>query len=725
MINEAIKEHILEMMASPKYQPMSKSELGRALDIPSKEKLEFRALIDEMERSGVIIHLKKAKYALKKASQKLTPGTIRILNSGKILFFPDLNATEGTPLEGIKELVVYPANRLNSALSGDSVRVQIEQNIPRGWHRRHKGRPTAEDMEFKVRVKEVTKRARTTWLGTYVPWRKWGRVLGDGIGSPKHIELTEKPAMEVFPEQLVAIEPSFWGDDYHGPQGKIVEVLGYPDDPHVDVESVICKYNLRTEFPEQVLKEAAKFTIEATPEELEKREDWSDRLVITIDPATAKDFDDAIHIETTKDGWRLAVHIADVSHFVKKGTALDKEAQERGNSTYLPDRVLPMLPHELCDDLCSLVPDQMRLTKVAIMDFNHHGVMTHARFADAYICSKARLTYQQAHEMLKNPDPDSPVSCMVNETWKLASILRKNRFEQGALDLDFPEVKAILDENGRVKEIQTEEYDESHQLIEECMLAANEAVAYALKTHNRPTIYRVHDDPKPDKLAEFGQLCKLYGHPVHDLSLRTNLNKLLMSIKGSPDEQLLKLALLKSLMRAQYDTEPSGHFGLAKENYCHFTSPIRRYADLVVHRSLTALLSNSPNKSAIAGHVGELAQVAEHISETERTSASAEKEANFLKLYEWLENQCYAEHPEHHKALITEVRNMGLFIEIPRLQIKGLIKEEGFPPGKWVMETFASRWKNDAGLVLCQGMTVDVVPIRVNRAQQWVDFACV
>lgn len=406
---------------------------------------------------------------------------------------------------------------------------------------------------------------------------------------------------------------------------------------------------------------------------------------------------------------------------MKPGGALDEEALRRGNSTYLPDRVLPMLPPRLSDDLCSLRPDVVRLTKVCEMKFDKKGKMLHARFADAFIRSKARLTYQEAFTMLKGHDKGE-VSSMVREAWKLASILRRNRYAKGALDLDFPEVRAVMDKDGHVTDIITEEYDESHQLIEECMLAANEAVALTLKNRNRPTIYRVHEEPDSAKLFEFGQLCKLYGHPVHDIGQRQYLNELMKSIKGSPDEQLLKLALLKSLMRARYDTEPLGHYGLATANYCHFTSPIRRYADLVVHRSLNPLLANPPKGAKGAGSVGRLEEDAEHISETERTSASAEKDANRMKLFEWLEGQCYADHPEVHEALITETRHFGVLLEIPRLQIKGLIKPDKLPGGRWVYEAFANRWKSDHGSVLCAGLRIPVIPVKVDREQQWADF---
>lgn len=727
-MNHSLKDRLIRHMEDGRYEPQSKSELARALNVDSRQKLDFRALVDQMEEEGKLVRLQKGRYALKRERRNLVHGMIRILRSGKILFLPRKGdpaaAALGWDTEAVPELELKP-NRLGTALDGDRVAVRVERKAARGRRNIRRDRFSSPDAGMKARVEEVTERARSRWLGVFRTGKnKPGRVLGDGVSSPSSIELAEKPAMEVLPGQLVSVEPVTCGEEKKAPRGKIVEVLGYPDEPHVDMEAVIRKYGLSAEFPASVLRELETLPQNPSPGELARRENWTDRTVITIDPASARDFDDAISITATPSGWTLAVHIADVSHFVRPGGALDGEALRRGNSTYLPDRVLPMLPPRLSDDLCSLRPDVVRLTKVCEMKFDQKGKMLRARFADAFIRNKARLTYQEAFAMLKGNDKGE-VPSTVREAWNLASILRRNRYAKGALDLDFPEVRAVMDKDGRVTGIITEEYDESHQLIEECMLAANEAVALALKNGNRPTIYRVHEEPDSSKLFEFGQLCKLYGYPVHDIGQRQYLNELMKSIKGSPDEQLLKLALLKSLMRARYDTEPLGHYGLATPNYCHFTSPIRRYADLVVHRSLNPLLANPPKGAKGAGSAGRLEEDAEHISETERISASAEKDANRMKLFEWLEGQCYTEHPEVHEALVTETRHFGVLLEIPRLQIKGLVKPDKLPGGRWVYEAFASRWKNDHGSVLCAGLRVPVIPVKVDREQQWADFAIV
>src|SRR5204863_404510 len=308
--------------------------------------------------------------------------------------------------------------------------------------------------------------------------------------------------------------------------------------------------------------------------------------IVTIDPDDARDFDDAIDVERIPGGgWRLGVHIADVSDYVKPGSALDREAYKRGNSVYLPDRVIPMLPERLSNGVCSLNPGVNRLTHSVFLEFTKDGQTKSARFARTVIRSARRLTYREAYAILQAP-PNDQLGERLHVAWELAALLRKNRFAHGSLDLDFPEVKVRLDKEGKPILLERIENDESHQLVEEFMLVANEAVARELKNRSIPTIYRVHENPEPDKLAEYRELVLSYNYKAGDLTNRSELQRLLASLAGKPEEQALKIGLLKSLKRARYAAQPLGHFGLAKNNYTHFTSPIRRYADLIVHRAL-------------------------------------------------------------------------------------------------------------------------------------------
>lgn len=726
MNDDTLQELLLAYMESPGYEPCNTSEFARELNIASGDRAQLRELIDRLERKGTIIPLKKGRYALKSVKRgEFIRGRVKILRSGRSIFIPDkedpIAKESGWDTTLIPEINIAP-HRLATAMDGDRVSVRMDRSKPRKWKRNHKGLPLLEEMDLKVTVQEILERRMKHWIGTFKSWKPFGKVEGDGITTPEFIELTEAPPMSVSPGQTVAVEPVARGEGRSRSTGKIIEVLGWPDDPHVDMVTVIRKYQIPSVFPEKVLEETAHIADDLGPAELARREDWTNKPVMTIDPEGARDFDDAIHVVKTSSGWELAVHIADVSHYVTPGSALDKEAILRGNSTYLPDRVIPMLPPRLCDDLCSLREGVLRLTKVCVIDFNSKGEAIKSRFADAYIRNQRQMTYGEAITLLRGDGKDD-LSLMVKETWNLASILRKKRFAQGALDLDFPEVRILMNDEGRVTKISTEEYDESHQLIEECMLAANEAVAEALKNKNRPTIYRVHEDPDEAKLEEFARLCRMYGHPVHSLDVKKNLVELMQSIKDSPDGQVLKLALLRSLMKARYDTSPLGHYGLSKTNYCHFTSPIRRYADLVVHRSLNHILSNPPPHAPSPGSVGKLQEIAEHISETERRSAGAEKEATRIKLFEWLDMQSKSETPEPLDAIISEARPIGLLIEIPRLQIRGLIKPSGLPGRKWFYESFAMRWNNDFGHPLYSGMKLPVIPVSVDKEKQWADFA--
>ena len=502
--------------------------------------------------------------------------------------------------------------------------------------------------------------------------------------------------------------------------------------------SIIRKYELPTSFPDAVLREVDAIDPRMGGRELEGRRDLREKFIITIDPDDAKDFDDAIDVERTRDGWRLGVHIADVSHYVRPGSALDREARTRGNSTYLADRVVPMLPEPLSNGLCSLRPHEDRLTFSAFLEFAPDGTAKNAHFSRSIIRSAARLTYRQAFAILENqPVPPTPnyerggkvllsaaptpldvtpeLRARLKTAWELASLLRRKRFAAGSLDLDFPEVKIWLDDHGRAVRLERIENDISHQLIEECMLAANEAVARAIKGRKTPAIYRVHDDPDPDRLAEFRETAAIHGFRVGNLRSRAELQKLLEMIRGRPEEYGLKIGLLKSLKRAAYDVKPIGHYGLAKVNYTHFTSPIRRYADLVVHRVLAR---------DRVGDIATLATVAEHISKTERVSADAEKDSTTLKKMEFFQRQLDSRKPESFRAIVTDVRSFGLVIELPDALQTGVIPVSSlgddffeFDATKLVFRGRRTRQRFQLGDQLT------VLVARVDAAKRQVDFA--
>jgi ribonuclease R len=390
--------------------------------------------------------------------------------------------------------------------------------------------------------------------------------------------------------------------------------------PGVDILAIIRKHQLPTEFPSAVLTQAAGFAGTVCEEDLYGREDLRDRFVLSIDPDDARDFDDAIEVQRSSSGWDVAIHIADVSHYVKPHSALDREAYHRGNSVYLVDRVIPMLPENLSNGLCSLRPNEDRLAFSVFASINRSGIIKNVRFARTIIRSKARLTYREALQILEQ-SPRDLLGERIHTAWECSSLLRQLRFQHGSLELDMPEVKVRLDREGKVQRLELVENDISHQLIEELMLLANELVARHLKLAKQPLLYRVHEKPDTEKLNEFRELVGTYQVAVGDLTHRRELQKFLHNLQGKPYEHALKIGLLKSLKRARYSPDPLGHYGLQKKDYAHFTSPIRRYADLVVHRALARQLSSNVRGPSSKN----LMTVGDHISTTERTAADAEK----------------------------------------------------------------------------------------------------
>ncbi len=692
-----LRERILELLRAPGARALDKVEISKALRWPTDKRAELREVLRAMETAGEVALIRKDRYVLPQVADLVT---------GKLQVHAGGNAHLLSETPGVKDVFISAPN-IGTAMNNDKVVARLM----------HEGRAQRGDAR-EGRVIKILERANTTVVGTLQSSKNFFYVIPDdnrlqqdiyvrpaagaaaiespeikGRGPRTHSPARHggTPAPRVGDKVVVRLDE--WESRHVNPEGEIIEVLGPAGAPGIDMISIIRKYNLPVEFPEAVEREAERISETIDPAEIARRDDCRGRFVITIDPDDAKDFDDAIEVERTSHGWHLAVHIADVSHYVRPGNALDVEARKRGNSTYLADRVIPMLPERLSNGICSLKPGVERLTCAAFIEFDAHGKIRKARFAKSVIKSAARLTYRQAFAILENkPVPPTPnyerggkvhlaskpvplevtpeLRQRVQTAWELASLLRKNRFAAGSLDLDFPEVKVWLDDQGKAARLEKVENDISHQLIEECMLAANEVVAKELKDHNVPAIYRIHEDPDPDRLLEFRDLAATYGFRAGDVTNRAELQKLLASTRGKPEEYAIKLALLKSLMRARYATDPVGHYGLAKVNYTHFTSPIRRYADLMVHRALA--------RERI-GSVAELAETALHISTTERTSADAEKDSTMLKKMEFFLRQLESKKPDEFRANVVDVRSYGLVVELPDCMVSGMIHVSVLP----------------------------------------------
>ncbi len=625
-----LKKRISELLGQEGGRPLNKSEIARALEVPGNLRSSLRETIREMLEDGQISTGKKGRYSLStpEKSREGLMGKIRLAPAGHGWFMisqtDEGNLASGLDLKDPDRYYVSPG-AMSTALDGDIVMAKLVPNT---------GKQKELD-DFRARVIKVVERRSGRVTGVLIKKGKHSSVKTKDERLPPSITV-ESPG-DAKSGQIVAVEITEWERANDLPKGKIVDVLGWPGDPGIDVVEIIQQHGINQSFPPEVVKAAQKIPNSVPQSEINRREDWRDYPVITIDPSTAKDFDDAIWVGEIDGGWQLAVHIADVSHYVKPGSVLDVEAQARGNSTYLVDRVIPMLPEELSNGLCSLVPQEDRLTKCAVLNFDYQGRMIAASFYDAVIRTPRKFAYEEAQEILERPGTGGELGELIHTAWGLAQVLRKRRFDHGGLDLDMPEVSIILNDQGIPTGYKREEYNESHQLIEEFMLAANEAVARKVKNAGKPTIYRVHEDPDPDKLNEFAEMARSHGYKPGNLTNRKHIQQLINDAKGSLEEPAIKVGLLKSLKRACYLATPDGHYGLAKSDYCHFTSPIRRYADLVMHRALQPLLQNRLAKTDRTPNHKSCVEIAEHISNTERTSSDAESESRRMKMLEWLE----------------------------------------------------------------------------------------
>jgi len=726
MPGENLRDLILESMRARGYQSLTKSELARHLGVPSERRAALRMVLESLVAEGVVTQGKKARFELAVRAGNQLVGTLKFHPKGNAFFFPDPTADQniatGLDLAALSRIQIARRDAA-TALDGDRVLVSLRQAKPAGDARRRFRDERPQD-DPTGKVDKVLSRRSGRLVGVFHQTGRYASVTCDDKAIDGDIDIIGETTAQN--GQLVVVDLTQWTDRTLNPRGRVIEVLGWPGDAGVDMISVIHRFGLRTAFPEAVLAAARATPEQPEPAEIARRKDWRNKLVITIDPADAKDHDDAIWLEKTARGWTLAVHIADVSHYVKPGGALDREAVERGNSTYLVDRVLPMLPTELSNGICSLKPDVDRLTKCALLDITPDGEVKRARFIDAVIHSRAKLSYEQAQAILDGkPAPagsDPALAETIREGWRLATVLRRRRFKHGALDLEMPEIRVRLDEHGRAVGVDPVVHTESHQLVEECMLAANDAVARVLRERQKPAIHRIHEDPDPSRLLDYTATAKLYGYNPGDLTNRAHIQKLLDDSKGSPEEHVIKLGLLKSLKRAAYSAESLGHYGLAKGDYCHFTSPIRRYADLVVHRALQPLLDNPPKAADRTPAFAEMRDISRHISDTERVSAEAESETKQLKLLEYLQSVAGADDPPVFDGLITEARPMGLMVEIPALGVRGVVKREDLPEGRWRFEAHRMAWVSFDGRIVQSGMRAPLRVIAIDIERRFVDF---
>jgi ribonuclease R len=699
-------DNILKLLGRHDYVPSNVPELLGRLGLRPNEQQPLLEALRRLEKSGRIVRTKGNRFILAQPAD-LIPGVIRINRQGRGFLQPDDRT--------VREIVVEES-ATSTALHGD--RVLVRRDVRPGARRTEDGPVTGA-------VVRVLERKRSRIVGTLQQSKQFLFVIPDDPRIPHDIYVSP-PRDAGRPARIgdkVVVELRHWESRHTNPEGEIIEVLGPADEEGVDMLSVLRQYNLPPHFPKGALREAeliarGQRTGEIAPGDRAGRVDCRAHPVVTIDPDDAKDFDDAICLEGAGEGrWKLWVHIADVSHYVKPGGALDEEARRRGNSTYLVDRVIPMLPEALSNELCSLKPGTDRLTKCAEFLLDGEGRVLGVRFYPAVIRSARRLTYKEALAVIQRPPAGDAMERMLQQAHELAQQIRRARFKAGSLDLDFPDSKIRLDDQGRLVRVERIENDVSHQLIEEFMLLANEAVADRLMALRRPAVYRVHEPPDERRLQEYRRDVAGHQIPCGNLSQRGEVQKLMRRLNALAVGPALKIGFLKSLMRARYATEPLGHYGLSKAKYTHFTSPIRRYADLLVHRALF---------DTAGPPLASLKEIALHISETERNSADAERDSKDVKLFAFLKAQIKSGRRETYPALVTDARNFGFFVDVPGLGMSGLVPLSSIEDDFYVFDAARGHLiGRRTRRVIKLGDAVTVRVYKVDSFKKQVDFQLV
>ena len=641
-------QYIIDYLAYKAGRPLKLRELAHELRISEKEYPSFRGAVKKLIDSGKLVKLRRNRLGVP-SELNLVVGNISISKGGYGTTFT----------ESVEPVVIPPADTM-TALDGDKVMVRVE---------------AGDENELHGKVIKVLERASRNIIGTFRIGRNFSFVVPDNKKVQRDIYIPVKLSQKARDGERVVARINSWEDALSNPEGEVLERIGMPGEPGVDLLTVIKNYELPEEFPRKVIEETEEAAAFFAPEELGRRHDFTRDIIYTIDPEDAKDHDDAISVTKTPQGYRLGVHIADVSFFVREGTMLDKEAFERGNSVYLPGMVIPMLPEKLSNDLCSLRPNRKRLVYSALINFDVDGNMRDWELCEGVINSKAKLSYEEVQEFFntgKSGDGVGKVAENLLLARQLASLLQKKRIAEGSLDFDLPEAKIVLNSRGEIIEIGNRVRLESHRLIEEFMLAANKAVALHVFRMGQKFLYRVHDKPDMEKLEAFSYLVSTLGYhfPVSDTVKPIQFARFLEKIKGKPEEELLNELALRSMKKAVYQPQNIGHFGLAFTHYTHFTSPIRRYPDLMVHRLLRKLKSGRYPEKLSKRIDNILTNVGQHCSETERTAEAAEREAIKIKQVAFMAERIGQE----YVGVISGLLNFGFFVRLGGTGAEGMVR---------------------------------------------------
>ena len=703
---------ITQFICGRRYSPMSTSDLAEHFKIDDSESQQFCDLLKELELKGEIVRIKKEQYANPKKANLLV-GVLDANQKGFGFVVP--------AKEGISDDIYVDSEGLGSAMHGDIVVVRLPST-----KKRKKGRRQRKKESNVGKIIRVLHRENETIVGTLKKSRHFNYVAPDNSKLPRDIYVSMDDPKGAEHGDKVIVKIDQWPTRHLHSEGTIVEILGKDGEPAVDIKSIIHQFKLPFEFSKNTLAETIELQQPVSPDEIGARLDLRDELIITIDPDDAKDFDDAISLKKEKTGnWLLGVHIADVSYYVNEDSSVDKEARKRGTSVYLPGTVIPMLPEVLSNGICSLKEGEERLTKSIFFTYSDDGRLISSEIKHSVINVKKRLTYHIATKVLMESDEDDtdPVTNLLLEASKLAKLLYKNRMKEGALELNLPEINIRVGKDGKIDTIEKTTRDISHIIIEEFMIAANQAAATFMHQQNLPSVCRSHPEPDEDEMHDFAEFIFNCKNKRIDPFNKKRLQTFLDEISDHPESYIINLMLLRSMKKAEYSTTETSHFALGLEHYAHFTSPIRRYPDLIVHRLLDLFFQGQlKSKNVKASWNEKITDWAKHCCTTEKRAQEAEREIIKLKLLRHME-----EHADKiMEGIITGVQEYGLFVQIDEFQLDGLVHirtltDDFYELDKKKLSLIGSR----NGKVYSFGDVVNVKITKIDLLKREVDFVIV
>lgn len=694
------KEMVYGLIRSDFYVPMKIKEMAIFLQVPKERRQELQEVLDALLQEGKIEVSQKGKYQKSRG----------VFLTGVFTAHP--KGFGFVSVDGMEEDVFIPEDQVHGAMHQDTVQITVK---PGQSGKRREGA-----------VNRIVKRGTDRIVGLYQESRNFGFVIPDNERYTRDIFVPKEDSGGAVNGHKVVVELVSYGTDRKSPEGKVVEILGHISDPGTDILSIVKGYDLPVEFPEKVMRQAERVPDRISEADMQGRTDLRDVQMVTIDGEDAKDLDDAVSLEMNGGQYILGVHIADVANYVQEGSALDREAFERGTSVYLVDRVIPMLPRRLSNGICSLNEGQDRLALSCIMTIDQKGKVLDHVIAETVIRVDRRMTYTSVKKILEEQDAEESARYeelvpMFQRMQELAGLLRARRRARGSIDFDFPETKVILDEKGEPVGIRPYDRNTATKIIEDFMLIANETVAEDYFWQELPFVYRTHENPDPDRMKKLSTFINNFGYSIRfreDEVHPKELQKLLERLEGTPEETLISRLTLRSMKQAKYTTECTGHFGLAARYYCHFTSPIRRYPDLQIHRIIKDSLRGRMNQEKIEHYRKILDEVAKQSSERERRADEAERETIRLKKAEYMSRHLW----EEYEGVISGVTGWGLYVELPNT-VEGLVhvaslQGDYFEYNENAYEMVGQR----TGKTYRLGQTVRVQVVKADRTTRTVDF---